>query len=84
MNVKLTLRMEEEIIEKAKKWAKTRHVSLSHAVAVFFAQIAEEKGASPLDSWTRKLTGIASDERKPPADKTIRQEYLNYLETKHK
>ena len=36
MQTKLTLRMDSGLIEKAKKWARARNVSLSEAMASFF------------------------------------------------
>ena len=76
--------MEEELIEKAKRWAKERHISLSQAVAEFFVQVSEDKGPAHLTPWTLRLAGIASDKSKPPTDKKIRKDYWDYLEAKHK
>ena len=36
MQTKLTLRMDSALIDKAKKWARARNVSLSEAMAGFF------------------------------------------------
>ena len=38
MQTKLALRLDEELIERAKTWAKQRGVSLSETLASFFAQ----------------------------------------------
>ena len=84
MQTKLTLRLEEELVEKAKAWAKVRGISLSQAVAEFFAQLPEREGSSHLSPWTRRLAGIASGRGTVPTDEEIRRDYLNYLEAKHR
>ncbi len=83
MQTKLTLRLEEELIEKAKAWAKVRGISLSRTVAEFFAQLPEREGPSCLSPWTRRLAGIAAGKGKAPTDEEVRRDYLKYLEAKH-
>jgi uncharacterized protein DUF6364 len=88
MQTKLTLRLEEELIRKAKAWAQSRGISLSQAVAGFFAQLPDERGRSEdreLTPWVRRLTGIAAPkEGPPPTDEELREEYINYLEEKYR
>ena len=83
MQTKLTLRLEEELVEKAKAWARAHGISLSQAVAEFFAQLPEREGPSHLSPWTRRLAGIASGKGTAPTDEEVRHDYLNYLEAKH-
>jgi len=85
VKTKLTLRLDEELIEKAKAWAKTRDVSLSDAVAQFFAGLPPQDREPKLSPWTRSLIGIA---RRPgeraPTDEEVREEYIDYLEKKYR
>lgn len=87
MQTKLTLRLDEELIAKAKRWALSRDISLSEAVGQFFAQLPEpnmEPHLSDLSPWVRRLAGIA---RHPgstaPTDEEIKRDYYQHLEEKH-
>lgn len=87
MYTRLTLRLEEALVEKAKAWAKERHISLSQAVAEFFAQLPEKekkKNLTHLTPWTRRLIGAAASKGTAPTDEDIRRDYLDYLDAKHK
>jgi hypothetical protein len=87
MHTKLTLRLEAALVEKAKAWAKAHHVSLSHAVAEFFAQLpekGEQRGFSSLSPWTRRLAGVAGGKKRVPTDEEIRRDYLDRLAEKHR
>jgi hypothetical protein len=58
MQTKLTLRLEDALIERAKAWARARGVSLSQVVASVLEQLpACERGR--LSSWTVRLVGCA-------------------------
>ena len=83
MYAKLTLRLEATLIEKAKVWAKKHNVSLSQAVAEFFAQLPEKDGQrapSSLSPWTRRLVGMAAGKGKTPEDEEVRRDYIDSLE----
>ena len=87
MQTKLTLRLDDALIEKAKSWAKDRRISLSQAVADLFAQLPEKKirkTSSPMSPWTRSLIGAAASKGKAPTDEKVRHDYLDYLAAKHK
>ena len=87
MQTKLTLRLDDALIEKAKAWAKDRRISLSQAVADLFAQLPEKKShqtPSPFSPWTRSLIGAAANKGKAPTDEEVRRDYLDYLAAKHK
>jgi len=87
MQTKLTLRLEEALIEKAKAWAKERHISLSQAVADFFAQLPKQKqkkNLSHLSPWTQRLIGAAAGKGKAPTAEEVRRDYLDYLDAKHR
>ncbi len=59
MNTKLTLRMEETLIEQVKLEAKNRGVSLSKLVSDYFELFVKE--ARSKASITSKLSGIMSN-----------------------
>lgn len=84
MQTKLTLRIEERLIVRAKAWARQRGVSLSQAVATVFAQLPGSP-VSALSPWTRKLVGIAARGKgQPPSDEAIRRAHLDHLAEKHR
>ena len=84
MQTKLTLRLDERVIVRAKSWARKRGVSLSQAVATLFEQLPRSKD-SALSSWTQKLVGIAArGKRRPPSDEAIRRAHLDRLQEKHR
>lgn len=84
MQTKLTLRLDERLIVRAKAWARQRGVSLSEAVATVFAQLPGSPD-SALSPWTRKLVGIgARGNRRPPSDEAIRRAHLGHLAEKHR
>ena len=84
MQTKLTLRLDEELIATAKTWAKGRGISLSQAVASFFAQLPPKKPSPDLDPWTRRMLGAARRRGPAPTDEEVRRGYINYLEKKYK
>ena len=87
MKTKLTLRVEEELIERAKDWAKSRDMTLSDAVAQFFQTLAVQDVEPKLSPWTRRLVGAArrpGDTNPPPTDEQIKKDYIDYLEKKYR
>jgi Family of unknown function (DUF6364) len=84
MQTKLTLRLEDALIVRAKAWADQRGVSLSEAVATLFEQLAAPP-ASALSPWTRKLVGVArGGNKRPLTDEAVRRAHLDHLEEKHR
>jgi hypothetical protein len=84
MQTKLTLRLEERVIVRAKAWARRRGVSLSETVATLFEKLpsASEPTLSP---WTQKLVGIAArGKRRPLSDAAVRRARLDHLAEKHR
>ncbi len=79
METKLTLQMEEGVIEQARRFAQARGVSLSQLVADFFTGLStpEKAEADALPPITRSLLGVLSDERS-------KEEYGRYLEEKYR
>jgi replicative DNA helicase len=79
MKNKLTLRLDDSLIKRAKKRAKQKGTSVSQMVADYFTLIETEKSSSSqeLPPITASLAGILKD-----AD--IREkDYKAYLKNKH-
>ncbi|MGA9377380.1 MAG: DUF6364 family protein [Phormidium sp.] len=83
MQTKLTLRLDETLIAKAKNWAKSRNVSLSEAVAEFFEHLPEPDRSLQLTTWTQSLVGVIKSTGEIPNDEALREEYIDYLEEKY-
>ena len=84
MQTKLTLRLEERLIVRAKAWARRRGISLSETVTTLFEQLpgSSERTLSP---WTQRLVGIAARRKgRPLSDAAARRARLDELAEKHR
>jgi hypothetical protein len=71
MHTKLTLRLDDSLIARAKIWSEQRGISLSQAVAALFSQLpVKEAGATELTAWTRQFIGVAGPSR---SDEEVRE-----------
>ena len=79
MQTKLTLRLDDELINRAKSYAKKRGKSVSQIVAGYFSVLdAEpEKKASEFTPLVRSLKGSLK------GAKVGKKDYHKYLEEKH-
>jgi hypothetical protein len=79
MQTKLTLRLEEQLIEQAKSYAAQTGKSVSQVVADYFKMLTTEKTkpASPSTPITKSLRGLLRDSTLDEKD------YKKYLEGKH-
>ena len=80
---KLTLRLEEELIEGAKRVARERGTSVSKMVAGFFQSIEDrrpERRDGDIGEITRRLRGAIKPEDGRSADE---EDYRRHLERKH-
>ena len=80
---KLTLRLEEELIERAKRSARERKTSVSKMVAGFFESIECRRPGgrgSEAGEITRRLRGSIRPEGGGSADE---EGYRRYLQSKH-
>jgi len=85
MQTKLTLRMEDDLIERAKQWARRRGVSLSQVVASVLEQLPSRRGPSSLSPWTQSLVGVARPRNgRPPTDTAVREAHLDHLAARHR
>ncbi|HUH74851.1 MAG TPA: DUF6364 family protein [Chitinophagales bacterium] len=82
MDTKLTLKLNQDIIEKAKVYASTHQVSLSRLIENYLSSLTSESPKSDLQisSFVKSLsTGIEI-----PADYDYKKDRADYLEKKHK
>jgi Family of unknown function (DUF6364) len=94
MQTKLTLRIDEALIEKAKRLATARGTSVSKMVARLIEVMPESEGQNEsqeqdLDPWTRSLIGMLNTDstdrtNPPPTDEQVKEQYYQYLEEKYR
>jgi hypothetical protein len=81
MTTKLTLTVEEDVIKKAKSYAKQTGRSLSELVETYLDSLTEDRHieTQPLSSKLQKLVGSV----KLPTDFDEKKELDAYFENKH-
>lgn len=81
MNTKLTLKLDKDIIEQAKLYAKEKHTSLSVLVANYFKTLAENKYEAEIElsPIVQELSGIIE----LPEDYNLKEDYTDYLIKKY-
>ncbi len=85
MQRKLTLRVKQSSIKKAKAWAKLRRISLSQAVETFFEQLSDKNNSSPPWSpWMEQILKLSRQKKSRLTDAQARKQYRAYLEHKHR
>ncbi len=78
MSKKLTLRLDEDVIERAKAYAADRDTSVSRLVEAYFTAVTEKNGnrtQTAFSDTTQQFIGVLED-----ADEG---DYKRYLEEKH-
>ena len=83
MDTKLTLRLDGNVIERAKKYASNHKISLSKMIETYLDSITKQKEKSEKSSFTplvESLSGVID----LPADYDYKKEYRDYLEKKYK
>jgi len=81
MDSKLTLKVDKEIIQRAKKYARERNTSLSQMVEDYFDIIVKPAETDiELTPLVKKLSGVV----KLPKSYDSRKEYSKYLVKKYK
>lgn len=83
METKLTLRMDEKIIEAAKIHAQKQGVSLSKLVADYLQMISNKRALASTFKPTPILSEITGVLSKSSGKKDLRNEYHKYLEEKY-
>ncbi|MBV7440719.1 hypothetical protein KRX57_04740 [Weeksellaceae bacterium TAE3-ERU29] len=82
MDTKLTLKLDKSIIEKAKKYASEKEISLSKMVENYFQSLTNEQVNNDLEI-SPFIKSISSG-KKLPLDLDYKKEYSNYLTEKYK
>ncbi len=81
MDTKLTLKLEEDIIEKAKEYAKERKTSLSKLIENYLQKItSDDTKKEKITPLVKSLSGILN----LPTDHDHKKEYADYLINKYK
>jgi hypothetical protein len=80
MDKKLTLSLNENIIETAKRYAKSNKTSLSKLIESYLNSITEERKESEITPLVKSLSGVLSI----PDDFDEKQEYTSFLMDKYK
>ncbi len=79
MSTKLTLNIDENVIEKAKSYAKSNSVSLSKLIENYLLSLTKQKTEKiKVSSLVESLTGVISLE-----SNDYKKEYANYLAKKY-
>jgi len=79
MNTKLTLNIDQNIIEEAKSYAKSNSVSLSKLIENYLLSITtKESKKTKISPLVESLTGVISVE-----DSDYKKEYADYLSKKY-
>jgi len=81
MDSKLTLKLNKEIIEKAKLYAESKRISLSRLIESYLQLlIKEEINKEPISPLVESLSGVID----LPADYNEKEDYSKYLIEKYK
>jgi hypothetical protein len=73
---KLTLSVDEQVIEQARRYSRRHNTSISQLVSNYLAQLDANRGDVAVSPTVRRLTGIL------PTDTSV-EDYQRYLVEKH-
>jgi hypothetical protein len=83
MEAKLTLSMDENVIKKARDFAKKNHTSLSRMIEDYFSNLTKKEAKVDVDELSplvKSLSGILN----LPDDFDFKKDRTNYLQKKYK
>jgi hypothetical protein len=81
MDTKLTLKLDEDVIEKAKEYAKSKKTSLSDLIENYLQKLTtEKKGKKHITPLVKSLSGVIE----LPKDYNDKKDYTDYLTNKYK
>lgn len=79
MDTKLTLKLDQEVIEKAKSYAKTKNMSLSKLIENHLDFLTDNKEKIEVTPFVKSLSGTI----KLPEDYDVKENYKNHLSKKY-
>jgi len=80
MDSKLTLKLDQEVIEKAKRFAQGQQTSLSQLIENYLLNLTREEGSPiPITPLVKSLSGIIE----LPASADVRKESREHLRRKY-
>ncbi len=81
MDTKLTLKLNEDVIEKAKEYAKAKKTCLSDLIENYLQKLTDDKKSNKtITPVVKSLSGIIS----LPKDYNHKKDYTDYLINKYK
>lgn len=81
MDTKLTLKLNEDIIERAKEYAKAKKTSLSDLIENYLQKLTTDKNNNKtITPLVKSLSGVISLSK----DYNDKKDYTNYLTNKYK
>ncbi|MBX7226485.1 MAG: hypothetical protein K1X55_10670 [Chitinophagales bacterium] len=79
MNTKLTLNIDKGVIDEAKNYAKTNHISLSKLIENYLNSLTKRsEKKSKVSPLVESLTGVI-----PNGDYDDKKDYIDYLSEKY-
>lgn len=84
METKLTLRLNDSVIERAKVYARNHKISLSKMIEAYLDSITTQKGKKEKKITITPLVESLSGVIDLPADFDYKKEYRDYLNEKYK
>lgn len=80
MNTKLTLRLDREIIERAKEYANKNNTSLSKIIESYLDAVTKGEGSeNKITPLVKSLSGVITLDK----DVDIKKNYADYLSNKY-
>jgi hypothetical protein len=83
MQTEIVLYLNNELLEKAQRWAKSQHLSFNDAIASLLEQLPDPEQHPILSPWTQSLVGVLKLEEENLHEDTLHEKYLDYLEEKY-
>jgi hypothetical protein len=81
MDSKLTVRLDSNVIERAKSYARNHHVSISRMIESYLDSVTQKKSKDiEITPLVKSLSGVV----KLSADYDFKKDYSDYLSDKHK
>lgn len=79
MDTKLTVKLNSDVIERAKKYAKKKNTSLSKLIESYLGLLIEPKEENEITPLVKSLSGIIS----LPKNYNAKKDYNNHISKKY-